>query len=174
MSCLIFFSACPIRPAAATASPRLAATLLGVTLVLGGVQTAIVIGSALGTFTNSVTSGVISALGRSLVVSDPISGDRRRLRNLIQTDAAINPGNSGGGLFDASGRLIGVNGRASFEKRGRVNVGVGYAISANQVRNFLGCLKGGRIVDHATLGAVVATSADGQVVVTAVVVVHAV
>jgi len=80
-------------------------------------------------------------------------------------DAAINPGNSGGGLFDAAGRLIGVNGRASFEKRGRVNVGVGYAISANQLRNFMGLLRAGRIADHATLGAVVATSADGRVVV---------
>jgi len=72
-------------------------------------QTAIVIGSALGTFTNSVTSGVISALGRSLVVTDPLSGERRRLRNLIQTDAAINPGNSGGPLVDDSGRVVGVS-----------------------------------------------------------------
>ena len=74
----------------------------------------------------------------------------------IQTDAAINPGNSGGPLFDAEGRLIGINGRGSFEKRGRVNVGVGYAISINQIKNFLGRLKSGRIVDHATLGARVA------------------
>lgn len=72
-------------------------------------ETAIVIGSALGTFTNSVTSGVISALGRTLVVSDPFSGERRRLRNLIQTDAAINPGNSGGPLVDASGQVVGVS-----------------------------------------------------------------
>jgi S1-C subfamily serine protease len=72
-------------------------------------QTAIVIGSALGTFTNSVTSGVISALGRSLVVTDPLSGERRRLRNLIQTDAAINPGNSGGPLVDAGGQVVGVS-----------------------------------------------------------------
>ena len=83
----------------------------------------------------------------------------------LQVDAAINPGNSGGGLFDAAGRLIGVNGRASFEKRGRVNVGVGYAISANQLRNFLGLLRGGRLVDHATLGATVSSSADGRVLV---------
>jgi S1-C subfamily serine protease len=72
-------------------------------------QTAIVIGSALGTFTNSVTSGVISALGRTLVVTDPLNGQRRRLRNLIQTDAAINPGNSGGPLVDASGQVVGVS-----------------------------------------------------------------
>ena len=71
----------------------------------------------------------------------------------LQADAAINPGNSGGPLFDAQGQLIGINGRGSFEKRGRVNVGVGYAISINQIKNFLGHLKSGRIVDHATLGA---------------------
>jgi S1-C subfamily serine protease len=72
-------------------------------------QTAIVIGSPLGTFTNSVTSGVISALGRSLVVTDPVTGEQRRLRNLVQTDAAINPGNSGGPLIDAAGEVVGVS-----------------------------------------------------------------
>jgi len=72
-------------------------------------QIAIVIGSPLGTFTNSVTSGVISALGRQLVVSDPVTGDRRQLRNLVQTDAAINPGNSGGPLVDAAGMVVGVS-----------------------------------------------------------------
>jgi S1-C subfamily serine protease len=71
--------------------------------------TAIVIGSALGTFTNSVTSGVISALGRSLAVTDPLTGEIRRLRNLIQTDAAINPGNSGGPLVDSNGEIVGVS-----------------------------------------------------------------
>jgi len=84
----------------------------------------------------------------------------------LQTDAAINPGNSGGPLFDAEGRLIGVNGRCSFEKRGRVNVGVGYAISVNQLKNFLGVLRSGRILDHATLGAAVASDDQGRVVVT--------
>ena len=83
----------------------------------------------------------------------------------LQTDAAINPGNSGGPLFDAEGELIGINGRGSFEKRGRVNVGVGYAISINQIKRFLGHLKSGRIVDHASLGATVATDDDGRVVV---------
>jgi len=72
-------------------------------------QTAIVIGSALGTFTDSVTSGVISALGRSLAVTDPVDGERRQLRNLIQTDAAINPGNSGGPLVDINGQVVGVS-----------------------------------------------------------------
>ena len=71
----------------------------------------------------------------------------------IQTDASINPGNSGGPLFDSEGRLVGVNGRISIQKRGRVNVGVGYAVSINQIGNFMGCLRSGRIVDHASLGA---------------------
>jgi len=72
-------------------------------------DTAIVIGSPLGTFTNSVTSGVISALGRSLPVTDPVTGAQRNLRNLIQTDAAINPGNSGGPLINGAGEVVGVS-----------------------------------------------------------------
>jgi S1-C subfamily serine protease len=109
----------------------------------------------------SVSAGIVSGIHRYQFPAGTIL----EYTDCLQVDAAINPGNSGGGLFDAAGRVIGVNGRASFEKRGRVNVGVGYAISANQLRNFLGFLKGGRLVDHATLGATVATSADGRVVV---------
>lgn len=112
-------------------------------------------------FQPSISAGIVSGTRRYQFPAGTIL----EYADCLQVDAAINPGNSGGGLFDARGRLIGVNGRASFEKRGRVNVGVGYAISANQLRNFLGLLKGGRLVDHATLGATVATSADGRVVV---------
>ena len=109
----------------------------------------------------SISAGIVSGTHR---YQEP-AGTILEYTDCIQVDAAINPGNSGGGLFDAAGRLIGINGRASFEKRGRVNVGAGYAISANQVRNFLGCLRAGRLCDHATLGATVATAADGRVVV---------
>jgi S1-C subfamily serine protease len=109
----------------------------------------------------SISAGIVSGVHRYQFPAGTIL----EYADCLQVDAAINPGNSGGGLFDAAGRLIGVNGRASFEKRGRVNVGVGYAISANQLRNFMGQLRAGRIADHATLGAVVATSADGEVVV---------
>jgi len=109
----------------------------------------------------SISAGIVSGVHRYQFPAGTIL----EYADCIQVDAAINPGNSGGGLFDARGRLIGVNGRASFEKRGRVNVGVGYAISANQLRNFLGFLKGGRLVDHATLGATVGSDADGRVVV---------
>jgi serine protease Do len=67
-------------------------------------QLAIAIGSPLATYTNSVTSGIVSATGRSVVVESNV-----RLNNLIQTDAAINPGNSGGPLLDAGGNVIGIN-----------------------------------------------------------------
>ncbi|WP_164101343.1 S1C family serine protease [Candidatus Laterigemmans baculatus] len=107
----------------------------------------------------SVTWGMLSGVHRYQYPS----GTLLEYADCLQTDAAINPGNSGGPLYDASGRLIGIVGRASFEKRGRVNVGVGYAISINQAKNFLGYLKSGRIVDHATLGATVATDPDGGV-----------
>ncbi|MGL4465621.1 MAG: S1C family serine protease, partial [Planctomycetia bacterium] len=83
----------------------------------------------------------------------------------IQTDASINPGNSGGPLFAADGRVVGINGRASFEKRGRVNVGAAYAISMRQINHFFEHLRGGLLCDHATLGATVRTDADGKVVV---------
>jgi serine protease Do len=109
----------------------------------------------------SISVGIVSGVHRYQFPAGTIL----EYADCIQVDAAINPGNSGGGLFDEAGRLIGVNGRASFEKRGRVNVGVGYAISMNQLRNFSGLLQGGRLVDHATLGATVSSSADGRVLV---------
>ena len=65
------------------------------------------IGSPLGTFTNTVTDGIVSGLGRDLPGS-PILGEPA-FSNLIQHDAPINPGNSGGPLFDYSGRVIGIN-----------------------------------------------------------------
>lgn len=102
-------------------------------------------------FTPSVAYGIVSGVHRYQYPA----GTLLEYTDCIQTDAAINPGNSGGPLFDTEGRVIGINGRGSFEKRGRVNVGVGYAISSNQLRYFLGHLKSGRLVDHATLGAVV-------------------
>jgi len=112
-------------------------------------------------FQPTVTQGIVSGVHRYQYPS----GTLLEYTDCLQTDASINPGNSGGPLFDARGRLIGINGRASFDKRGRVNVGVAYAISINQIKNFLGHLKSGRVVDHATLGATVAADEDGRVVV---------
>ncbi|TWT32133.1 Periplasmic serine endoprotease DegP precursor [Blastopirellula retiformator] len=110
----------------------------------------------------TVTWGMVSGVGRYQYPS----GTLIEYTDCIQTDASINPGNSGGPLFNKDGQVIGINGRISIEKRGRVNVGVGYAISMNQVMNFLGYLKSGRVVDHATLGATVTTDSEGEVIVT--------
>lgn len=112
-------------------------------------------------FHPTVSYGVISGTHRYQYPA----GTLLEYTDCLQADAAINPGNSGGPLFDAQGRLIGINGRGSFEKRGRVNVGVGYAISINQIKNFLGHLKSGRLVDHATLGARLASDEQRRVVV---------
>ncbi len=112
-------------------------------------------------FHPSIAYGIVSGTHRYQYPD----GTLLEYADCLQVDAAINPGNSGGPLFNAEGQLIGINGRGSLEKRGRVNVGVGYAISGNQLRNFIGYLKSGRIVDHATLGATVSTADDGRVTV---------
>lgn len=112
-------------------------------------------------FQPTISYGIVSGVHRYQFPA----GTLLEYTDCLQTDAAVNPGNSGGPLFDTEGRLIGINGRCSFEKRGRVNVGVGYAVSINQVKRFLSHLKSGRLVDHASLGAIVATSVDGRVLV---------
>jgi serine protease Do len=94
-------------------------------------QHAIAIGSPLGTFTNSVTTGVVSAIGRRIDVTDTCSGSGQleSLRDLIQTDAAINPGNSGGALVDVDGALIGINTAIAGDAQG-----IGFAIPINLAR----------------------------------------
>ena len=72
-------------------------------------QFVIAIGTALGEFRNTVTTGVISGLGRGVEAGNPFEGYVERLDNVIQTDAAINPGNSGGPLLNSAGQVIGVN-----------------------------------------------------------------
>ena len=86
-------------------------------------QLAIAIGNPLGEFENTVTTGVISGLGRQIVAGDSITSSAEQLNNLIQTDAAINPGNSGGPLLDSGGQVIGVNTAVSQEAQG-----IGFAI----------------------------------------------
>jgi S1-C subfamily serine protease len=112
-------------------------------------------------FTPTITYGLVSGVNRYQYPAGTIL----EYTDCIQIDASINPGNSGGPLFNLDGEIIGINGRGSFEKRGRVNSGVGYAISINQIKNFLGHLRGGLLVDHATLGAVVRTDEEGRLVV---------
>ena len=87
-------------------------------------QLAIAIGSPLGTYTNTVTTGIISATGRTVQIDTDT-----RLNNLIQTDAAINPGNSGGPLLDAAGTVIGINTAVE-----RDSTGIGFAIAIDVAR----------------------------------------
>ena len=111
-------------------------------------------------FTPTVTYGLVSGVNR---YQPPEGQGTLEYTDCIQVEASINPGNSGGPLFNMRGELIGINGRGSFEKRGRVNSGVGYAISINQIKNFLGHLKVGLDCDHASLGATVKTeNEDGD------------
>jgi serine protease Do len=72
-------------------------------------ETAIAIGSPLGEYTDTVTKGIVSALGRDIEVADETSRSIVALTGLIQTDAAINEGNSGGPLLNADGEVIGIN-----------------------------------------------------------------
>lgn len=72
-------------------------------------QFVIAIGTALGEFRNTVTTGVVSGLGRGIDAGTAYRGYVERLDNVIQTDAAINPGNSGGPLLNSGGQVIGVN-----------------------------------------------------------------
>jgi len=115
-------------------------------------------------FQPTVTYGIVSGVHRYQYPA----GTFLEYADCIQVDSSINPGNSGGPLFNDAGDLIGINGRGSFEKRGRVNSGAGYAISINQIRYFLDHLRSGRIVDHATLGATVTTNEDGAVIVSGI------
>ena len=86
-------------------------------------QTAIAIGSPLGTYTETVTKGIVSGLGRTITVQDELTGRPVRMDDLIQTDAAINPGNSGGPLMDAVGNVIGINTAVAAQAQG-----LGFAI----------------------------------------------
>lgn len=89
-------------------------------------QTVIAIGFALGEFKNTVTKGIISGVGRSIIASGGLRGSES-LEDVIQTDAAINPGNSGGPLIDLSGKVIGVN--TAISEEGQL---VGFAIPSNE------------------------------------------
>lgn len=92
-------------------------------------QDVIAIGTALGEFRHTVTTGVVSGLGRGIEAVDPQARAAESLEGLIQTDAAINPGNSGGPLLDRSGRVIGVNVAVS---AGAENIG--FALPINLVK----------------------------------------
>lgn len=95
-------------------------------------QTAIAIGTPLGEFTNTVTTGIISGLGRGITAGSPFEGYVEKLDNVIQTDAAISPGNSGGPLLNSAGEVIGVNTAVSSEGQN-----IGFAIPSEIVRDLV-------------------------------------
>jgi S1-C subfamily serine protease len=126
----------------------LVAAAIGDSTELRPGQLAVAIGSPLGTFTNSVTSGVISALGRNRVpVTDPVTGETRRLNNLIQTDAAINPGNSGGPLVNERGEVIGINTAVASGAQG-----IGFAIPINIAKPIMAQAIAGQPLQRPWLG----------------------
>jgi S1-C subfamily serine protease len=94
-------------------------------------QLAIAIGNPLGNYQNSVTTGVISGLGREITAGNP-SGEAERLRNLIQTDAAITHGNSGGPLVNSAGEVIGINTAVDEQA-----AGIGFAIPIDVAKPIL-------------------------------------
>ena len=90
------------------------------------------IGTPLGEYNDTVTSGIISAKDRTITVQGEQRGQTVSLSNLIQTDAAINPGNSGGPLVNSSGEVIGVVTAASQSAQG-----LGFAIPINAAKTMI-------------------------------------
>jgi serine protease Do len=93
-------------------------------------QKAIAIGNSLGQYSNTVTTGVVSGIGRNIVAGG--GGTSEQLENVVQTDAAINPGNSGGPLLDILGNVVGVN--TAIDQEGQ---SVGFAIPSNDAQKDL-------------------------------------
>lgn len=95
-------------------------------------QQVIAIGNALGQYQNTVTSGIISGTGRSLLATNSDFSSYESLTDMIQTDAAINAGNSGGPLVNAAGEVIGINTATSTDADG-----IGFAIPISSVKGML-------------------------------------
>jgi putative serine protease PepD len=112
---------------------------------------AIAIGNPFG-LDRTVTEGIVSSLGRTLRAPNGFQID-----DVIQTDAAINPGNSGGPLLDDGGKVIGVNSQIATNGLSAGNVGIGFAVPSNTVRQVVPGLKLGKTVTHAWLGVQIGT-----------------
>ena len=95
----------------------------------------------------TATAGIVSGLGREIQSPNGFSIDE-----VIQTDAAINPGNSGGPLVDGKGRVVGVNSQIATAGGGGGNVGVGFAVPANTVREVVPRLASGQTIERPYLG----------------------
>jgi putative serine protease PepD len=105
----------------------------------------------------TATQGIVSALGRDIEAPNHYT-----INNVIQTDAPINPGNSGGPLLDDSAHVIGVNSQIATGGSGsQGNVGIGFAVPSNTVRQVLPILKRGGTVKRAYLGVQTSTPESG-------------
>lgn len=105
-------------------------------------QTVVAIGNSLGEYSNTVTRGVVSGIGRTITAGDQGSEPSETIDNVIQTDAAINPGNSGGPLLNIAGQVIGIN--TAIDVSGQL---IGFAIPVNDVKASVEMVKkNGRIV----------------------------
>jgi serine protease Do len=101
----------------------------------------VAIGYALGEYSNTVTSGIISGTGRPVTAGDSSGGSTETLTNLFQTDAAINPGNSGGPLLNMNGEVIGINTAVAGNAEN-----IGFAIPINDVNSQIASiLKDGKL-----------------------------
>jgi serine protease Do len=98
-------------------------------------QTVIAIGNSLGQYQNTVTTGVVSGIGRTITAGGMSTGSEQ-LEGVIQTDAAINPGNSGGPLLDIGGSVVGIN--TAIDSEGQL---VGFAIPVNDAKKDLESFK---------------------------------
>jgi putative serine protease PepD len=103
----------------------------------------------------TATAGIVSGLGREIRSPNGFSIDE-----VIQTDAAINPGNSGGPLVDGRGRVVGVNSQIATGAGGG-NVGVGFAVPANTVREVVPRLASGQTIERPYLGLTTAAGSAG-------------
>jgi len=110
-------------------------------------QTVIAIGNALGRFSNSVTKGVISGIGRGITTGSGFGRFQEQLDDVIQTDAALNPGNSGGPLLNLSGQVVGVNVAVSSDGEN-----IGFAIPVSRVAKLLDDIKAGTLREKPFLG----------------------
>jgi serine protease Do len=105
-------------------------------------QKVIAIGNALGQFQNTVTSGIISGMGRPVEAGDQSGNATEQLTNLFQTDAAINSGNSGGPLLNFNGEVIGINTAVAADAEN-----IGFAIPINEAKGIIESVKtSGRII----------------------------
>jgi putative serine protease PepD len=105
----------------------------------------------------TATEGIVSGLGREIQAPNGFS-----IEDAIQTDAAINPGNSGGPLLDDAARVVGVNSQIETGGGSSGNVGIGFAVPSNTVREAVPALAAGRRVPHAWLGIESGPSGSGS------------